>query len=198
MQIADGSEITLMPYLKASAGCVLVLDPALLSPNLNYDFTNKFDDGTRYERGGYTYSRPYGWYRYALNVGGRYEDDVWLGEPGNRAGSTSGEWPVSYHGTHKENADSIAMRGYDLSRSKRKLFGRGIYTSPSIEVAALYSEKFGHQSKMYMMVFQNRVNPDGLKIIDKDEINRSDVTDEYWLQPKDYYVRPYGICIKEC
>ena len=186
-----------MSKLKASAGHVLVLQPSLLSPHFNYDFTGMSGRGTKYERGGYTYSRPYGWYRHALNVRGKYEDDIWLGEQGNRAGSTSGEWPVSFHGTRKENADCIAMRGYDLSKSKRERYGRGVYSSPSIEVAALYADEFCYQSKKYQMVFQNRVNPDGLKIIPAKEIQRSDVTDDYWLQPNEDYIRPYGVCIKE-
>ena len=73
----DNSEVSLMPNLKASAERVLLLEPDLLSPNLDYDFTDKRDDGTRYERGGHPYSRPYGWHRFALNVRGKYGDDGW-------------------------------------------------------------------------------------------------------------------------
>ena len=43
-----------MPYLKASAGRILVLDPDLLSPKYDYDFTHVTDDGKTYERGGHT------------------------------------------------------------------------------------------------------------------------------------------------
>ena len=191
-----------MPYLKASAGRVLVLDPELLSPNFDYDFTNETDDGTRYERGGRTYSRPYGWKRYALNVSDKYGDNVWLGSYGARTDSSPGEWPVSFHGTKKDNVSGIAKQGYKLSMSKREVYGRGIYCSPSIEVAELYAEEFLHDSKKYKVVFQNRVNLDGLKVISADHIchdrQRSDVKDDYWLQPREEYIRPYGICIKKC
>ena len=80
-----------MPYLKASAGRIFVLKPELLSPDYDYDFTDKTDDGTRFERGGYTYSRPYGWQRYALNVSEKYGDNVWLGGGGTRTEFTPGE-----------------------------------------------------------------------------------------------------------
>ena len=192
-----------MPYLKASAGRIRVLDPNLLSPKYNYDFTHVTDDGKEYERGGHTYERPYGWNRHALNVN-KYGDNVWLGgtDGGIRTGSTPGEWPVSFHGTKKDSVSGIAEQGYLLSKSSRELYGKGIYSSPSIEVAELYAEEFSYCSKKYKVVFQNRVNPDGLKVIPADKIcrdrKRSDVKDDYWLQPREDYIRPYAICIKEC
>lgn len=187
-----------MTDLKASAGRVLVLDPNLLSPNLDYDFTNKRDDGTRYERGGHTYSRPYGWYRYALNVNGKYDDDVWLGEYRNRTESTPGEWAVSFHGTKRSNVSGIAEQGYLSSKSQRQKYGKGIYCSPSIEVAELYATPFLHCTKRYKVVIQNRVKLDELRVIPADSIRRPEVTGDYWLQPRDDYIRPYGVCIKEC
>ena len=191
-----------MTDLKASARRILVLDPELLSPNLNYDFTSKRDDGTRYERGGYTYSRPYGWYRYALKVNGKYNDDIWLGEHRNRTESTPGEWPVSFHGTAIKNVKGIAMHGYQLSRSMREKYGRGIYSSPSIKVAEVYAKPFECESKKYKVVFQNRVNSNGLKVIPVEKVcrDRSDgmITGDYWIQTCEDYIRPYGICIKPC
>lgn len=190
-----------MPFLKASAIRVLVLDPKLLSPNYDYDFTNQTDDGTRFERGGHTYSRPYGWMRYALNVSQKYEDNIWLGGHGIRMESSPGEWPVSFHGTRKINVSGIAEQGYLLSKSKREVYGKGIYSSPSIEVAELYAEEFSHHFRRYKVVFQNRVNLDGLKVVSADRIcrdrQRLDVKDDYWLQPREEYIRPYGICIKK-
>ena len=112
--------------------------------------------------------------------------------------STPGEWPVSFHGTGEENAKGIARQGYLLSLSKRKLYGRGIYSSPSIEVAELYATLFECNSKNYKVVFQNRVKSDGLKVVPADSIPRPEVTGDYWLQPREDYIRPYGICIKEC
>ena len=189
-----------MPYLKASAGRVLVLEPDLLSLNYDYDFTDKTDDGTRFERGGYTYSRPYGWQRYALNVIEKYGDNVWLGGGGTRTESTPGEWPVSFHGTKQDSVRGIAEQGYLLSKSQREAYGRGIYSSPSIKVAELYAEEFSYNSKKYKVVFQNRVNSNGLKVIPVDQIrrDRSDVNGDYWIQTREDYIRPYGICVKKC
>ena len=191
-----------MPFLKASAGRVLVLEPELLSPNYDYDFTDKTDDGTTFERGGRTYSRPYGWYRYALNVSQKYGDNIWLGDGGTRTESTPGEWPVSFHGTNKDSVSGIAEQGYLLSMSRREVYGRGIYSSPSIEVAEIFADKFIYRSEEYKVIFQNRVNLDGLKVIPADRIRHdrgcSDVKDDYWIQTREDYIRPYGICVKKC
>ena len=185
--------------LKASAGRVLVLDPDLLSPALDCDFRNIRDNGTRYERGGRTYSRPYGWTRLALNVNGKYDDDIWLGERGSRTDSTPGEWPVSFHGTAKENVGGIARQGYLLSQSKNNKYGRRIYSSPSIAVAECYAKKFRRYGKKYKVVIQNRVKSDELKVIPAEvsSTHHPNVPGDYWLQPHEDYIRPYGVCIKE-
>lgn len=185
-----------MPYLKASAGRVFVMSSDLLDPKFNYDFTNLCDDGDEYKRGEHTYSRPYGWYRHALKVKGKYEDDSWLGELRDRTESSPNEWPVSYHGTDEQNANSIARNGYLLSKGKRELYGHGIYSTPSIEVAEGYAAKFYRNSKKYKLVFQNRVNPVGRKVVPADEI-ADDVSADYWIQPSEKDIRPYGVCIKE-
>lgn len=187
-----------MTDLKASADRMFVLRPEFLMPTFDYDFTDKHDDGTVYERGGHRYKRPYGWYRHALNVSKKFKDDEWLGKCGNRTESSPGEWPVSYHGTNRKNVEGISTQGYRLSKGKRNVYGRGIYSSPSIEVAALYAVEFLHESKKYKLVFQNRVKSDGLKIIPAEDVNDRKVRDDYWLQPCEDYIRPYGICIKAC
>ena len=150
------------------------------------------DDGTKYYRGGHEYHRPYGWQRHAIKVLGRFEDDTWLGERGQRNGSSDGEWPVSYHGTGHSVSGSIAQDGYNLSKGKRFKYGRGIYSTPSIEVAAKYAEEFTHKRKRYKLVFQNRVSPVGLRILDEKVTG----VGEYWVQPKQKLIRPYGICIQ--
>lgn len=182
--------------LKASAGRILVLDPDLLSPDLDYDFRRKHDDGTRYERGGHTYSRPYGWNRYALNVNGKYDDDIWLGERRNRTESTPDEWPVSYHGTERKSVEGIARQGYQMSRSRRRRYGRGIYSSPSIAVAEWYAKKFNCNGKKYKVVIQNRVKSDEVIVISAADISTPHPPGDYWIQPHENYIRPYGICIK--
>ena len=75
--------IDFTPKMRASGPSVpLILDNNLLSPHLDYDFSNMADDGKEYYRGGKRYHRPYGWRRIALNVKGQYQDRTWLGRGG--------------------------------------------------------------------------------------------------------------------
>ena len=84
---------------------------------------------------------------------------------------------------------SIAQEGYDLSKGKRFRYGRGIYSTPSIDVAAMYAHRFEHEGERYQLVFQNRVRATDLKVIDSG-------VGEYWVQPHEDFIRPYGICIR--
>ena len=170
-----------------------------LDQGFDYDFTNVKDDGKTYMRGGLEYKRPYGWKRIAIKVVGRYADDQWLGPNGIRTEEAPGEWPVSYHGTNMTNAKMILKEGY--KPGPRALYGKGIYTSPSLEmVERLYAQEFTHQGKTYKMVLQNRVNPDQrnghLQII---PASQTGVGADYWLSPAQSAgnVRPYGILIRE-
>lgn len=197
-----------------------VLDPSELAPSYDYDFTNKVDDGRTYKRGDFVYHRPYGWKRFALNVSGRAEyrgDDTWLGPNGIRTASTSGEWPVSYHGTYVDSVQGIVDDGYEPG--PREKHGPGIYSSPSIKmVGERYAQKFTFQGKTYKVALQNRVNPAKvakqteskpssdtysnctLVIIDK---KFTHVGADYWRCPRHdpssgiYDIRPYGILICE-
>ena len=162
-------------------------------PKFDYDFMRKVDDGNKYFRGGYEYHRPYEWKRFAIKVLGRFDNDEWLGEQGQRIGSSKGEWPVSYHGTGESASGSIAQDGYNLSRGKRFLYGRGIYSTPSIEVAAKYAKMFEHKGKVFKIVLQNRVCATNLKNIDAETTG----VGEYWVQPYKKFIRPYGICIQQ-
>ncbi|KAL0249179.1 hypothetical protein GEMRC1_004412 [Eukaryota sp. GEM-RC1] len=162
----------------------------------SYDFTNQSDDGTVFFRGEFRYYRPYGWNRIAIKVIDRFNDgNSWLGSSGYRTNTDDGEWPVSYHGTCDNNAKSIAKEGFDLSKGQRFLFGRGIYTTPDIEVAEKYAKVFELDGKHYKVVLQNRVNtdPNHLQIISKDKTGLG----EYWVSKNNTDVRPYGILIKE-
>ena len=170
-------------------------DQALLDEKFDYDFTSVRDDGKKYHRGGKRYYRPYGWERFGLNVRGKYGDDVWLGAAGIRTEETPGEWPVSYHALKKpEVADSIARGGFDLGRSERAMFGKGIYSAPSIEVTERFARPFkADDGNTYKLVFQNRVSTEGLEII---PANTPKAFGEYWVQSNDRLIRPYGLCFK--
>ena len=199
-----GPDATLHHVLRLrGGGCppLFQLDPAEFDPAYDYDFTDMINDGRVYIRGGHHYNRPYGWKRLALKVVGQYVDELWLGNKGIRTKSSAGEWPVSYHGTQISNASSILQNG--LKPGCRNRFGKGVYSSPSIDmVAKYYAHSFFHEDKEYQIVFQNRVNPerDHLKIIDK---SQTGVGVDYWVSvkhnPKEdiHDVRPYGILIRE-
>ncbi|RGB38748.1 hypothetical protein C1646_691669 [Rhizophagus diaphanus] len=180
--INKGCTIQVLTRVVGGGPDFYVITNNLLDPPYDYDFTNLKDNEATFIRGRELYKRPCGWKRIALNVG-KYGDGTWLGSVGN----SPHEWPVSYHGTKKESADSIANEGFLVSRGTRFAYGRGIYSSPEISVAEGYAQEFVHNNVRYKLVFQNRVNPVGLQ---------KHVNDTYWVTPKDEDIRPYGICIK--
>ena len=186
--IQKDATIHLVLRLRGGGMPTYYVDDSLMDPKFDYDFTKQVDDGKKYYRGGYEYQRPYGWNRYAIKVLGRFENDKWLGERGLRFHSSEGEWPVSYHGTGESASGSIAQDGYRLGQGKRFLYGSGIYSTPSIQVAAKYAKL----SAWYKLVFQNRVCPTNLKIVDAQTTR----VGEYWLQSRDDFIRPYGVCIQ--
>ncbi|PKY63281.1 hypothetical protein RhiirA4_551451, partial [Rhizophagus irregularis] len=116
----------------------------------------------------------------------------WLGVDFQIGEIPQNEWAVSYHGTDYKNAKSIAADGYLLSKGLLFNFGKGIYSTLDIDVAASYSRSFELNGERYIFVFQNRVNPKTLRKISKD------ITEvgEYWISPNECDIRPYGICIK--
>ncbi|XP_047134534.1 uncharacterized protein LOC101237461 [Hydra vulgaris] len=165
-----------------------ILDPSSQDPQYDYDFTNVTDENKTFKRGGMNYVRPCGWMRFAIKVSDKYENLTWLGNS-----NIPGEWAVSYHGTGKNQAKSIAMDGYDLTKGKRFAFGVGVYSTPDIKVAEKYAIKFSHKNKQYAVILQNRVNP---ATVIKIPANRTDVG-EYWISPSVEDIRPYGICIRK-
>jgi hypothetical protein len=168
----------------------------LLDEPYNYDFTTISDKGVEFFRGGSIYTRPCGWQRYALKVKGKYPDDIWLEGKTPRADQYSSavdEWAVSYHGTSYHNGLSIAEEGYKLSKGERFLYGKGIYSTPDIEVASLYAAEANVDGKTYKVVMQNRVNP---KTVKKIGVTVTGVG-EYWISPADEDILPYGFCVKE-
>ncbi|GBB99762.1 hypothetical protein RclHR1_03620011 [Rhizophagus clarus] len=130
--ISDRSRLHLVLGLRGgylSPSTALFIHPDMLAPSYDYDFTQIDDKGTTFMRGGFEYKRPCGWKRIALNVLNKYEDIFWLGANAGRQSITSSvqnEWPVSYHGTAKNNCKSIAEDGYLLCKGKRFAFGHGI------------------------------------------------------------------------
>ncbi|KAI4884838.1 hypothetical protein NFI96_000559 [Prochilodus magdalenae] len=174
-----------------------------LDPRYDYDF-RRGSDSSECSRGGEPYSRPWGWYRFALKVRNKYPDgNAWLGSDGWRSHSSPGEWPVSFHGTSIDGARGITRSHYTAGAGQ--VHGRGIYSTPNIKVALGYTFTKTFKSrttgKTYSVIMQNRINP-GKRVI-------TGVKD-YWLIPVpqgtpaaeekrivEESIRPYGILIKE-
>ncbi|XP_033122888.1 uncharacterized protein LOC117121711 [Anneissia japonica] len=196
--IKQGSVVHVHSVKEDAKGTVYYeLDKALLDPTFNYDFTKLDDGNTQYFRGGLPYQRPCGWFRHAIKVKGKYEDDIWLGNIGNRTESTAKEWPVSYHGWNM-TSDNIPI-GAVASNGLN-----GIITTPSLHlVAEKFVDTFEFEGNTYQIALQNRINPNAvnghLVTIPGKETGASA---DFWLSPKQdpskrvYDVRPYGILIR--
>ena len=187
--IKDGDTLFLTMTLRGGGpgDLPIVLDGKFLDPSFDHDFTREHDDGKVYIRGGEVYHRPYGWYRYALKVLDRYENNTWLGGRGPRTASTPGEWAVSYCGTTKKGAEEIASEGYDIKYERRQAYGPGIYSTPDLSIAEGYAIQFRKDGKNYKIVLQNRVNPAKFRKANEDK---------YWIVD-DSNIRLYGILVKE-
>ncbi|KAM9977400.1 hypothetical protein ACTFIR_011266 [Dictyostelium discoideum] len=164
---------------------IYFINDSFISPSFDYDFTN-IKDSIVHRRGSEVYTRPCGWMRFALNIN-KYNTETdgktWLGQCNG-----PNEWLVSYHGTKEEYCNSIAMEGFKLSKCTGFAYGKGIYSTPSIEIARTYGKTFKKDNCEYVIVLQNRVNPK--TVIKKDSI-------QYWISPNDADIRPYGVCIKK-
>ncbi|CAF4896749.1 unnamed protein product, partial [Rotaria sp. Silwood1] len=184
--IQDSSQITVVRLRAMNSDDLLVLDKSALDTTYDYDFTNINDNGKKFIRGGVEYRRPCGWKRYAIRVAGKYENEVWLG-----SNNSSDEWPVSYHGTRHDAVNSIAQKGYDLTKHKRFAYGRGVYSTPDINIAKPYAKSFTVNAQEYLVILQNRVNPKTLIKLSQNETG----VGEYWISSNPADIRPYGICI---
>ncbi|XP_063054450.1 uncharacterized protein LOC134448726 [Engraulis encrasicolus] len=179
----------------------LVIDEKeFLDQSYDYDFRH-LTDSSACKRGGEPYMRPAGWYRVALKVRGKFEDDVWLGAPGWRRESSQDEWPVCFHGTSFKGAEGIIENGF--KPGPRELFGRGVYSTPDINIANSYATEFESKKdgKRYKVLLQNRINDKK-----REKCKRKD----YWLIPipkgtpadkeQDiihHSIRAYGVLFKE-
>jgi len=187
----DGATVHLVLRMRGGgAPACILMDKEMLDPKYNYDFTQRRDVGEVYKRGDMTYHRPYGWYRMALKVKGKYGGTDWLGgsDGGIRTQSKKSEWPVSYHGTEKKMAEAIAGIGYDLRKGKRFAYGRGIYSTPHPDIAERYAKEFEFEGAKYKVILQNRVNMEDTDVI-------KDVN--YFVTASEENIRPYGILFKK-
>ncbi|KAI6657928.1 hypothetical protein LOD99_15646 [Oopsacas minuta] len=158
------------------------IDSIYLDPHWDRDYTNLTREHIKRMRGGYQYYRPCGWKRIAIKVTGKYSDDKWLGHTGAK-----GEWAVTYHGTKQPVFEKICGEGYKVG--PRAAYGKGVYSSPDINVVQCYASQFQINGVEYLGIFQNRVNPSGVNIV---------CAGKFWVCPDPKDIRPYGLCVKRC
>ena len=75
--------------------------------------------------------------------------DDWLGPSGDRCESDPKEWPVAYHGTLDKNTSGIVKDGFQLEKSRRFAFGRGIYCTPNPKAALHYATEYMFQASLF-------------------------------------------------
>uniref|UniRef100_A0A914D2M0 Ubiquitin-like domain-containing protein n=1 Tax=Acrobeloides nanus TaxID=290746 RepID=A0A914D2M0_9BILA len=189
--IKNNSTLFLVLQIKGGSE-MFTLDPNDFDSAYDYDFTNIKDGTTRHSRGGKRYRRPEGANRYAIKVLGKYQTDEnsWL-----QNSDSADVWPVAYHGTMKESAESIIREGFRLDKCSRFLYGNGIYCTPDPKVAFEYGIAFRYEGSSYKLIIQTRVDPSLYKSVHKKPDAIEEGLGEYWLVPNGEAIRPYGICV---
>ncbi|XP_042351647.1 uncharacterized protein LOC121949883 [Plectropomus leopardus] len=171
-----------------------------LDPRFNYDFT-KLKDTKTYYRGGELYKRPCGWQRFALKVLDKYDDNTWLGHNWRTTESVPGEWPVSYHGTDQKFVKAIIEQ--HLKAGNRKLYGKGIYSTPDIDIAKGFATEFTAKKtkKKYKVILQTRINPEHREKYNDDKYwmvpISEDASDQEQQEKVENAIRPYGLLLQE-
>jgi hypothetical protein len=174
-----------------------------LAHEWNYDYRelNDVNSGKTYYRGAYVYRRPCGWYRFALAVLGKYDNNEWLGPKGDRTQTTNSEWPAAYSGTLLRTSNDVTAQHFDAA-DKRTPFAHldGVFTACDVQYAAAYSTTFTHANKTYEIVLQSRVRPNAIRVAYGKLTDANGRTlhegDEFFVQAS-ADLRPYGICIRE-
>ena len=161
----------------------------------------------------------------AREVGGDKMAERWLGDT-----NSPGEWINAYHGTTPHAAPMIANAGLRRGRSadsdgdgvERKngaVFGAGVYCTPKVEEAEIYSEPIEVSAdvdgvistKYYCVVFQCRVRGPPCASYAEAERCRGfynvglgtahgcdSWAKDYWVVPRQEDVRPYAVLLKDC
>lgn len=172
----------------------------------NFDYRERgLKDGYR---GGYPYNVPRGWYRQALNVSDKYDDDiVWLSHR-----NTEDVWPIAFHGTHAGMVSDIVKDGLAIDKLAHDQFRTeavrkggsqmdkpGIYLNTHCDGGAhpRSTETFSvHVSRKkierFRVVFQCRVKPGEFTVHQS-----PNMTGDLWRVVDPAAVRPYGILLRK-
>ena len=156
-------------------------------------------DTIKHTRGGLPYTEPNGFYGFAVNVLGKYDngDNRWM-----KADGSPGEWAIAYHGTKVSGFPQILQKGFIAGGGQAcagskcvktgKTVGVGVYCTPGLYTASWYGGS-GHTFEGHQIVFvmQCRVRPSAIKHVSDCATD----PDAFWVvnNPKD--IRPYRVLI---
>jgi hypothetical protein len=166
----------------------------------NSDFREQTEEKT-HTRGGYPYLEPNGFYGFAANVLGKYDDgnNDWMKLTG-----AEGEWAVAYHGTKVSGFPAILTEGFKAGARQKyddekcvktgQKIGSGVYCTPGLAMAARYAgQGHGFEGHNIIFVMQCRVNPSKIKHC-HDYLKDPEA---YWVLNDPNDIRPYRVLIKE-
>ena len=156
-------------------------------------------------RGGRPYNPPIGWNGIGLKVLDKYGDNTWLGR-----NNSPGEWCVAYHGVGRDNSSKevqditrkIFVGNFKPGKNQAysndddmyhpgKKVGDGVYCTPKIETAEVYSGTSEVNGKKYKTVLMVRVKPDAIRC-------SADQQDYWVVNGTTDEIRPYRILYKQC
>jgi len=161
-------------------------EQTFLDPQYDYQY-GATDGGQTFSRGKRNFIRPCGWTKKALKVLGKYGDDSWLNS------NIGGSWPVSYHGSRKEDAEALCKNlGAPIRRGRYFKPGKGIYTTPLPIVAERQAEVFEFEGVKYKMIFMDRINMDYTA-----EYQIPGRANEIFFVSDENSVRPYCVLVKK-
>ena len=184
----------------------LVMTGCKLSKNQLDPRGNRNDGwGVGEKRGGKEYNPPVGWNGIGLKVMDKYGDNTWIG-----MSNVPGEWCVAYHGvgrgkssdqvknvtglitktTFKSGDQQVHRRCNDEYHPGKKV-GNGVYCTPNISTAEIYSGISTVNNKSYKTVLMVRVKPEVIR-------HCSDSGDYWVVNGTTDEIRPYRILYKEC
>ena len=162
-------------------------------------------------RGGKKYDPPIGWNGIGLKVLDKYDNgnNTWIG-----MNNSPGEWCVAYHGLARgqssdkvKNITGLVIRGKGKENFKKganqvhkdcpdvfhkgQKVGEGVYCTPTISTAEIYSGVSNINGQNYKTVIMVRVNP---KLI-----RHCTDSGNYWVvNGTTDEIRPYRILYKKC
>ena len=177
---SSNRKIEVKPYNKVSneslepLSLYYYLDSKYRDPSRDCDYTDYselhvLELSTRVEHS-YHGKNPFGWNFIGIKINERETKD----------------WAISYHGTSSHVFNAICEEGYKVG--PEGLYGRGVYSSPYIEVASGYAQSFTFEGATYIGVLQNRVNQNGVNIENNGQI---------WVCPDPSDIIPCGLCVRE-